>query len=121
MKKILLVTLVGLSFLSCQKDDCQKADFIGTWKGTENCDGTIKEGVIITITDEGSNDKVLINGSTFDDESAEVDGCDLDGSLLVLGIGIEIKGSLEGTTLNLSRTNSFLGLDSGCEFTLTKQ
>ncbi|MBK7010403.1 MAG: hypothetical protein IPH36_18080 [Saprospiraceae bacterium] len=54
MKKILLVTLVGLSFLSCQKDDCQKADFIGTWKGSENCDGTIKEGVIITITDEGA-------------------------------------------------------------------
>lgn len=121
MKKFILITLVGLGFWSCQKDECQKTDFIGSWKGTENCDGTLKEGVIITISDESGSDNVIIDGSTFDNESAEVDGCDLDGSILVLGIGIEIKGSLEGSTLDLTRTNTFLGLNSGCQFTLTKQ
>lgn len=121
MKNLLFFSLMILGLLSCQSDDCQKSDFIGSWKGTEKCGSTVTENVIIDITDKPASDWVIINGGSFADEEAEVEGCSLDGSILVLGIGIEIKATLEVSTLKISRTNNFLGLEDGCEYTLTKQ
>ncbi|MEM6725095.1 MAG: hypothetical protein AAF598_13740 [Bacteroidota bacterium] len=63
MKKLqFLVVILALAFAGCSEDDtvaCTQADWVGTYSGTVNCDGTT-EDVTVTITANGADQIVVV-------------------------------------------------------------
>jgi hypothetical protein len=119
MKNILI--LFALAFIiSCKKDSaCEKADFIGTWVGTEKC--TLTPIVDIEIVIAESGDKISIKGGFLFDDSSKVDECDLDGGTAVFGLGSKITGTLNGKNLNYSHSNGIGAAAITCDYNLTKK
>ncbi|MBK8698665.1 MAG: hypothetical protein IPN29_03665 [Saprospiraceae bacterium] len=120
MKKLFILFCFASLWVSCSKDECVREDFIGTWKGTEDCDTEDVKDIQVVITAGNKSNEVIINGGSFVDETVEIDGCDLDGGTTVLGIGIKIKGSLTAGELILNYDNDAGIISVGCEYKLTR-
>lgn len=120
MKNVLFFTLILLSFSACKKESaCAIADFAGTWSATSDC---VPASFEVTSTASGS---VLtfsdISDFNFLDTTLDVDGCDVEGGVSVLGVGEEVSGSLSGKVLTLKSEVGASILKTTCNYTLTKK
>lgn len=120
MKNVLFFTLILLSFSACKKESaCAIADFGGTWSATSDCSPSTFE---VTSTASGSSITFAdVSDFNFSDTSLDVDGCDVEGGVSLLGVGEEVKGSLSGKVLTLKSSVGASILKTTCNYTLTKK
>ena len=126
MKKFLLFSLAVLLF-SCDKDDCTKEQFVGTWEGTFTCTFYGSGEVVVDIT-SGSGSKLIIseeagtnNPQFFYSDELKHDGCSAELKETILGTGATHNASLssDGKILTLEYTVSALGVSSeDCTYVL---
>ena len=108
--KLSLCLLLFVAFSSCGKDDdkpsCTQSDWVGTYEGTINCDGTT-EVVTVTITANGSG-TILISYETTNTftgyDPLTPNSCNLDRTDSAAGFSVTINSMLSGDDLRLSET-----------------
>ena len=127
-KLSLLLVLVSF-FTACSDDDddsnsknCVQSDWIGTYTGTQNCNGDLID-IVVEVTASGSDNLVI---STFtDDVDIEYDpipynNCDLSQSSTEQGLTLSIEASVNGNVITLNESISASGSSSTCVTTATK-
>lgn len=124
IQKLLPCLILILLLTACSKDDdCTQMDWVDTYVGTVDCDGTV-EDVTIIITASGS-DAVIIESETVTVtttyEAITIDGCELNLSDSALGFSADIEAELNGNQLSISESFSGGGFDSECKYTATRQ
>ncbi len=114
-------------FGACGTDDdsdtsCIQSDWIGTYIGTQNCDGT-SENVTVTITASGS-DAIVVKYKTpnIDTEYDPLipDGCDLDKADSSGGITVTVKASLNCNEITIKEVLSAGGSNATCTITASR-
>jgi hypothetical protein len=120
MKNVLFFAFILLSIYSCKKESaCATADFAGTWTAKSDCGGSNFD---VTTTASGSTLTFSnVSGFDFTDTTFDIDGCDVEGGVSVVGVGEEVTGSLSGNTLTLKSTIGVSVLKTTCNYTLTKK
>jgi hypothetical protein len=120
MKKFFILCCFAAAIASCKKGDtCAAEDFVGTWKGKEVCALFGTTDVTIEIVKNGSKLDVT-GGSTFGTVNSELDNCEFEGGVSVLGVGEKLTGSLSGTTLSMTYKSGAGIVAETCTYTLTK-
>lgn len=121
---MLIVTLSA-----CGKDDdgpatCTQSDWVGTYEGTINCDGTT-EDVTVTITANGAAaldvSYTTASSSTTYTEPLIPVNCDIDISGTDAGITVTLDASLDGDKLTMKEVISGGGVSSTCDLTATRK
>lgn len=117
-----------LAFSACKKDDddvttvCMQDDWVGTYSGTVDCDGT-EEAVTVTITASGT-DNIIIKyesaSTTTEYDPLPFNGCDLNVSGTVSGITVNADVTLNGDQLDMSETISIGGNTTTCTIAATR-
>ena len=88
---------------ACGSDDCTQSDWLGTYTGTETCDGVAEDGDPFIITAGANDDELIVDGITF-----TFDGCSLSyveedeifGSTFSVALNLELDGNtITGTSV----------------------
>ncbi len=122
--------LLTITFLSaCGDDDgdgddlsCVQADWVGTYTGTQTCDGTAEE-VTVTITASGTNDVVIKTETTTLETEYDPftpNSCDIDKTVTAQGFTITIDAALATNQLTFSDVTSDGTTTSTCNLTATR-
>jgi uncharacterized Zn-binding protein involved in type VI secretion len=119
IKWMFLLLTVGL-MSSCGSDDCTQDDWVGTYTGTETCDGVESAEETFTIT-AGSTETTLV----IDGETVAFDGCNVTESFTFEFLGItttsEITVELDGNTITGTSKITVDGtVEDDCTFSYTK-
>ncbi len=123
----LSVLIVALS--ACSKDDdgpatCTQSDWVGTYDGTINCDGTT-EDVTVVIAANGAAaldvSYTTSSSSTTYTEPLTPMNCDLDISGTEAGITVTLDASLDGDKLTMKEVILSGGATSTCDITATRK
>ncbi len=130
--KLSILAVVLTVFGACSGDDdsgatCTQADWVGTYTGTQTCDG-ITEDVTVTITASGT-DAIIIKyvvtaaGSTTELEldPATPTGCDLDQTASSGAATLTVNTNLDGGKLTLTDILSDGTTTVTCTITATRQ
>ena len=122
-KFLFLVTTVVM-FTACGDDDsdCIQADWVGTYTGTSDCDGTIEEATV-TITASGTDRVVVITeipGLESEYDPIDLDGCSLEESKSEAGLTLSVDATLDGDNLTFREVISAGGQSSTCTITATR-
>lgn len=123
--------LFMLSFFACNSDDeevdttpsCTQADWVGSYSGTQNCDGDIED---VTVDIKASGDKAVIVEYTLENSSAEFEpltpnGCDLDYTESEGGISVTVDASIDGDKLTFRDILVFDGDSADCLIVATRK
>ena len=125
--KLSLVAVFAFVLASCGDNvskNCAQSNWVGTYTGTVDCDGTV-ENVTVTVTASGDDAIVIKYSTDFVDTEYEPltpEGCDLDYSDTdaTLGLTVSIDGTLDENNLNFTETISD-GTDSSiCTISATR-
>ena len=109
-----------LLFSSCKKDDenndsCIQTDFVGTYSGTNECEGQDAESVTFTIVER--NGDLYLSDSEDQEYPIETNGCTLEiPSINLIFAEISGTGKLEGNKLTVTQKISVFGVSSSCKF-----
>ncbi len=118
---LILALLFTLS--SCGgDDDCVQADWLGTYTGTEDCNGETTDA-IITVTAEGDDMIVFLiatDVSTAEFDPLPFDGCNVDMSDSDGTLTLDLSVDLDGNDLTLSSVFTVDNESSRCEYVVTK-
>lgn len=124
-----LCLLLTVSLLACETDDdtqkgCTQADWVGTYEGVLDCDGT-EENVTVTITAD-STDAINIFYETMTHSVGYnvrfmPDGCSIAFMDSGGGITIMVDASLDGDQLSFADVYSAGGNTETCEIAATRQ
>lgn len=116
-----------LSIAACADDDegtsnCTQADWVGTYTGTQNCDG-VTEDVTVTITASGTNNIVVAyvtptSSTTFD--PLPFTNCDLIANASGGGFTVAVDADLNGNELSVIETISDSTTTSTCTLMATR-
>ncbi len=108
---------LGITFLiSCGGDDdeCAQENWVGMYSGTESCAGDVVDATMdVTSSGEGVIMTITSNGTTVELVEAALDGCNSSISV----DSFSANGSLNGDEIVLN--TSFFG--SACVYTVTRQ
>lgn len=106
--KLSLLLLAILSIAACSDDDdsvstCIQSDWVGTYTGTIDCNGTT-EDVTITVTASGTSNVVVSYQSatiqtTYD--PLPFSDCDLDATASGSGVNVSLEADLDGNNLTM--------------------
>ena len=122
--------MLVLAFSACKKDgdddtmaSCEQADWVGTYEGTIDCDGT-QENVTLTITADGT-DAIIIKYEagivTTEYDPLTPNGCDLNITASGGGFTATVEATLDGDNLTFTETVSDGGSNTTtCEATVTR-
>jgi len=117
--RIFTIAILGLFMVSCGGDDCEVADFLGTYVG-QDCEG-LETRLVITETagNAGQLDVELGDDGLFlTFEELAPDGCEI--LLLEISSGGEtasIRLELDGNDIMVINRSS---AEDDCDFTLSK-
>jgi len=106
-------------------DDCIQADWVGTYSGTIDCDGTV-EDVTVTVTASGDTDVIISYEQdvfTTEFDALTPDGCSVEQSATALGATFSFDADLDGTTFTAEDKTTFedpLLSDIICKINATK-
>lgn len=125
MKNLFYFLLLGaLISSSCGSDDdeetCMVGDFIGTYVGSETCDGET-EDITYVVTQGSSEDKLIFTDDFQNVYNVDRKDCSLSGGESVFGIGVDYSGSLVGSDLTFTIESDAFLYTSTCSFQGTKQ
>lgn len=124
-----LMLVAAITFTSCGDDDgemtCTSSDWVGTYVGTQNCDGFI-EDVTVTIT-AGTADSIVIAYETVTTESDFSpflpNGCDINktetGELGGAEFTLAVDAELDGDTLRFQDVITYIETAT-CDITATR-
>lgn len=118
---LFLILAVLFTLSSCGDDDCVQADWLGTYTGTESCEGETTDATIV-VTAQGTDMlsfSIESDGSTtsFD---LPLDGCSTSSVEEEDEIRLELSASLDGNDLSID-SDFTVGSDSAaCEYRVTK-
>lgn len=112
----LLFTLLTLA--ACKKDNvgsgCSLDDFVGTYTGTEDCDGS-EEAATFTINKAGNS--LTLTDNDGNNYELEVDDCSFEIPEVNLIIAeYSGDGFINGDNLTVNLKASALGFTSNCRF-----
>lgn len=123
--KLTFGLVLAIGFIACDKDDddCTRANWVGTYEGTIDCDG-VEEDVLVTITTSGSEHIVIEYETptivaTYDPLAP--DKCNLDHSASAGGIALTVDAGLNGDNLTLEEIYTVGGITTNCNINATRQ
>lgn len=121
----LLVLLVAFS--ACGDDEetnvCAQADWVGSYTGSQVCDGADAEDATVTITASGTDAIVIITnvpGLESEYDPLTPDNCDLNVSQTDSGITLSVDATIDGDNLSFTEVLSAGGNTSTCTITATR-
>ena len=117
-----------MAMTACNKDDddastCTQSDWVGTYKGTQDCDGDT-ENVTVTIIARGSNEiTIKYETATVTTEFNPLTpaGCDLDQTDSAGGLTLVVDASINGDQLTFKDILSDGSTTTTCTITATRQ
>lgn len=125
--KLTFLFLALFTIAACGDDDddpivCGQSDWVGTYEGTIDCDGTV-EDVTLVITASGADNIVVVY--TTASQTTEYDPlpfteCTLVNTASGGGVTANIDLALNGNTLTLDETISIDTTSTNCMATLTR-
>lgn len=123
-KNLFFGLAVGTLLLSsCKKDDenndsCIQTDFIGTYTGTNSCEGQDAESVTFTIIERGGD---LYLSDSDQEYAIQTNGCTLEiPSINLIFAEVSGTGKLEGNKLTVTQNISVFGISTSCKFEGTR-
>ncbi|MEL6359351.1 MAG: hypothetical protein AAFQ01_05370 [Bacteroidota bacterium] len=132
MKSISILFLLAVICLTpaCSNDDddammvCTQSDWVGTYTGTINCEGSDAEDVTVTITASGSENidisyQTATVSTTFFDPFS-INNCSVSRTATSGGITATVEASLNGNTLTLEEMFSGTTAFPNCTLTCTR-
>ena len=124
--KLTFLLLTLLTIAACEDDEdpivCGQSDWVGTYEGTIDCDGTV-EDVTLVITASGADNIVVVystatQSTTYD--PLPFTECTLVNMASGGGVSANINLALNGNTLTLDETLSIDTTSTNCMATLTR-
>ncbi len=124
MKSNLFLILVLLFTLaSCGgDDDCLQADWVGTYTGTEDCNGETADATVV-VTASGEDNIVFVietDASTLTFDPLPFDGCNVNQSDDDGTFSLDLSVDLDGNDLTLNTVFSAGSESSVCEYSVTR-
>ncbi len=123
MKFNLLLILILLLASSCGGDDeCVQADWVGTFAGTETCDGDTEDAVITVAAVDGDmlSMEVQSSGTTVTIPGIPFDACGINEVLEMDQSTLNVDASLDGDMLTLD-TEFVTPFGTGiCQYVVTR-
>ena len=127
MKRMLLLSVLFLTLLSCGKDEedggggsCTNADLIGTYSGNAECDGDTPTAADVMIVDRSG--KLFYIDSDGQEYAMTVDGCKFTiPKVDIIFASVSGSGTLNGKELSTSFVVDLIGIKSTCKFKGTKK
>ena len=121
LMKILFLFSI-LAIVSCGDDACIQDDWVGTFEGTIDCDGTV-EDVTVTITASGTDAVRVVtiagNATTSYDPITVVD-CSGENSGTFGSVSASVMISLDGDEFKLEDVTMGGAFDQTCSLTATR-
>ena len=123
-----LSTLFILSILvfltACGDDeDCTQADWIGSYTGTEVCNGEDAVDAIINISANGTDMldiEVISNGATVTVPTVDFSGWSIDATAEMDGSTLAMDANLDGTDLEFNTVFTVVGFGtSNCTYSVS--
>lgn len=126
--KLSFFALLVVAMAACNKDDdnppiCTQSDWVGTYDGTIDCDGST-ENVTIIIAASGTTAldisySTSTSSTTYTEPLTPVN-CDLDFTATDAGLTLTVDASLNGDNLTFKEAISG-NISSICEITATRK
>ena len=118
---ILAIALMLIS--ACKKeesnDSCIQTDFIGTYSGTNKCEGEDAEEVSFSIEERGGD--LYLSDSEGQEFPIEPNGCTFDiPTIDIIFAKVSGTGKLAGNKLTITQQLSVFGISTTCKFEGTK-
>jgi hypothetical protein len=124
--KLSFLFLALLSVAACGDDDdtidCTQSDWIGTYAGSIDCDGT-EEDVTVTITSSGTDNLIVIYNTTAletEFDPLPFTSCDLVANSSSGSLTLAINATLDGDRLTFNEATTVDGNTSLCSITATR-
>ena len=125
--KLTFFLAIALFVTACGDDDsspstCTQSDWVGTYEGTVDCDGTV-EDVTVNITANGTDNIVIIyETATVETEYDPLppDGCSLNNTGTGNGLTVTVSATLDGDDLTLNESFTDGSITSICDLTATR-
>ena len=111
-----------LAFVSCGDDDCTQDDWVGTYTGTADCNGT-DLACTVTITASGADAIIIryeIDSSTTTFDPLTISGCSIERTITDGGVTGSVSVSLNGDKFELEESLMGGGFDNICKVTATR-
>ena len=124
--KFNLLLVFSLVFLlaSCgdDEDGCSQADWVGTYTGTETCDGTTVDATIVVaaVGEDMLSMTFTSSGSTIEIPGVPFDACGVSEELSLDTSTLDVDASLDGSNLTIDTEFMTLFGNASCQYVVTR-